>query len=202
MSNTPHIIILAGPNGAGKSTAAPMLLRDTFAVDEFVNADAIAQGLSAFAPESVALEAGKIMITHMRELAAKRSNFAFETTLASRSFVPWLKKLRGTGYQVHLFFLTLPAPESARQRVAARVRFGGHNIPDDIIERRFHAGLRNLFQLYIPVVTSWKILNNEVPEHPLGIAKGEGYDAVASDQARYDRLKAEYCYDSQSQKKS
>lgn len=159
----PHIIILAGPNGSGKSTTAPVLLRDTLAVDEFVNEDAIAQGLSAFAPESVALEAGKIMLRRLRELAQKRSNFAFETTLASRSFAPWLKKLRDAEYQIHLLFLALPDMQSARERVAVRVKLGGHNIPDDIIKRRFNAGLRNLFQLYIPIVTSWKILDNSVP---------------------------------------
>jgi predicted ABC-type ATPase len=107
-SKQPHVIILAGPNGAGKSTTAPVLLRDTFAVDEFVNADAIAQGLSAFAPESAALEAGKIMLRRLRELAQRRSNFAFETTLASRSFAPWLKKLRDTGYR--FIFFSSPCP--------------------------------------------------------------------------------------------
>lgn len=88
MSKVPRVIILAGPNGAGKSTSAPMLLRDTFSVDEFVNADAIAQGLSAFRPESVALEAGRIMLNRLHELADKRADFAFETTLASRTFAP------------------------------------------------------------------------------------------------------------------
>ena len=96
--NVPQIIILAGPNGAGKSTTAPLLLRDTFAVDEFVNADAIAYGLCAFAPETAALEAGKIMLKRLRELAAKRVSFAFETTLATRAFAPWLAKLSRTGY--------------------------------------------------------------------------------------------------------
>ncbi len=124
-SKQPHVIILAGPNGAGKSTTAPVLLRDTFAVDEFVNADAIAQGLSAFAPESAALEAGKIMLRRLRALAQRRSNFAFETTLASRSFASWLAKLRDTGYRVHLLFLTLPDVQSAQNRVAVRVKLGG-----------------------------------------------------------------------------
>ena len=193
----PHIIILAGPNGAGKSTTAPVLLRDTFAVDEFVNADAIAQGLSAFAPEKVSLEAGKIMLKRLRELAERRSNFAFETTLASRSFAPWIEKLRKTGYQVHLLFLTLPDAQSARERVAVRVKLGGHNIPNDIIQRRFNAGLRNLFQLYMPIVTSWKILDNSIPGHPLDVAEGSGYNnIVVANKVWYERLKAEYAHDS------
>ncbi|MCD7896490.1 MAG: zeta toxin family protein [Planctomycetaceae bacterium] len=194
----PHIIILAGPNGAGKSTTAPVLLRDTFAVEEFVNADAIAQGLSAFAPERVALEAGKIMLKRLRELAQKRGSFAFETTLASRSFAPWLKRLRDTGYQVHLLFLTLPDARSAIERVAVRVKLGGHHIPSEVIERRFKAGLRNLFQLYIPIATSWKILDNSVPGHPLDVAEGGGYNHIVTmNAALYEKLKMEYGHDNQ-----
>ncbi len=197
-NSQPHVIILAGPNGAGKSTAAPLLLRDTFAVDEFVNADAIAQGLSAFAPERVALEAGKIMLKRLRELAHRRSNFAFETTLASRSFAPWLKALRETGYQVHLLFLALPDAQSALERVARRVKFGGHGIPDDTIRRRFEAGLRNLFQLYIPVVTSWRILDNSLPSHPMDIAEGSAYNkTVVTNAVWFERLQSEYAHDRQ-----
>jgi predicted ABC-type ATPase len=193
----PHIIILAGPNGAGKSTTAPVLLRDTFAVDEFVNADAIAQGLSAYAPENVALEAGKIMLRRLRELTQKRSNFAFETTLASRSFAPWLKKQRDAGYQVHLLFLALPDVQSALGRVAVRVKLGGHNIPDDVVQRRFSAGLRNLFRLYIPVTTSWKILDNSIPGSPLSIAEGCGNNQITvTNSTWYERLKSEYAHDS------
>lgn len=192
----PHIIVLAGPNGAGKSTTAPVLLRDTFAVDEFVNADAIAQGLSAFSPENVALEAGKIMLRRLRDLAQKRSNFAFETTLASRSFAPWLKKQRDTGYRVHLFYLTLPDVQFAIERVAVRVSLGGHNIPDEIVRRRFNAGLKNLFHLYIPIVTTWKIFDNSIPGHPLDVAEGSGYnDVVVTNASYYQRLKSEYSND-------
>src|SRR5579864_6087634 len=104
-SAKPHVIVVAGPNGAGKSTAAPYLLRDALEVREFVNADAIASGLSAFLPDSVAIAAGRIMIARMRHLAKAREDFAFETTLASRSFVPWLAGLQRTGYHVHLLFL-------------------------------------------------------------------------------------------------
>ena len=192
-SKQPHVIILAGPNGAGKSTTAPVLLRDTFAVGEFVNADAIAQGLSAFAPESAALEAGKIMLRRLRELAQRRSNFAFETTLASRSFAPWLAKLRETGYLVHLFFLTLPDVQSAQERVAVRVKLGGHNIPDDIVQRRFKAGLCNLFTLYMPIVTTWKIIDNSVPGRPLDVAERNRYNQIiVTNTAWYERLKTEY----------
>jgi predicted ABC-type ATPase len=188
----PHIVILAGPNGAGKSTIAPVLLRDTFAVDEFVNADAIAQGLSAFAPERVALEAGKIMLKRLRELTDKRSDFAFETTLASRSFAPWLARLRESGYRVHLMFLTLPGVDFAINRVATRVMLGGHAIDEAVIRRRFSAGLKNLFQLYMPVVSSWKIFDNSTPGKPMDIAESDGYTIGMADAERFEKLKADY----------
>ncbi|MDR1535243.1 MAG: zeta toxin family protein [Planctomycetota bacterium] len=188
----PCIIILAGPNGAGKSTTAPILLRDTFAVDEFVNADAIAQGLSAFAPERVALEAGKIMLKRLRELADRRSDFAFETTLASRSFAPWLARLRKSGYRAHLMFLTLPDADFAINRVATRVMLGGHAIDDAVVRRRFSAGLKNFFQLYMPVVSSWKTFDNATPGKPVDIAESDGYTISVADAERFEKLKADY----------
>ena len=100
----PSIIVIAGPNGAGKSTVAPALLRDTLLVNEYVNADVIAQGLSAFAPESAALRAGRVMLGRLHELAEARRTFAFETTLASRSFAPWLARQKRSGYLVNLVF--------------------------------------------------------------------------------------------------
>jgi predicted ABC-type ATPase len=116
----PLVIAVAGPNGAGKSTAAPALLRDALEVREFVNADSIASGLSAFRPETVAISAGRIMLARMRQLAAVRVDFALETMLASRSFVPWLAGLRDDGYMVHLLFLSLRDEGLALPRVAER----------------------------------------------------------------------------------
>ncbi|MDR1110171.1 MAG: zeta toxin family protein [Deltaproteobacteria bacterium] len=165
---------MAGPNGAGKSTTAPMLLRDAFEVEEFVNADAIAQGLSAFAPENVAMDAGLIMLKRLHELAKKLINFAFETTLAARSFAPWLATLMAAGYQSHLMFLALPNVEMAIDRVSLRVTLGGHNIPEYTIKRRFAAGLANFFRLYRSVVSSWMFYDNSSPAHPLLIAQGVG----------------------------
>ena len=113
----PCVVILAGPNGAGKSTAAPELLQGELAVTEFVNADVIARGLSAFDPDRAAIAAGRVMLTRLDELARQRESFAFETTLASRSFAPWLRDLRASGYAVHLFFLWLSSADLAVQRV-------------------------------------------------------------------------------------
>jgi predicted ABC-type ATPase len=156
----PSIVIVAGPNGAGKSTVAPALLHGTLAVDEFVNADVIASGLSAFDPESAAIAAGRVMLARLHELAEQRESFAFETTLASRTFAPWLRNLRATGYQIHLLFLWLPSAEFALDRVADRVRAGGHNVPAETVRRRYQAGLRNLFSLYEPLASAWRLYDS------------------------------------------
>lgn len=156
-SRHPHVVVLSGPNGAGKSTAAPALLKGALGVTEFVNPDVIAQGLSAFEPERVALAAGRIMLTRLRELARQRVDFAFETTLATRRLAPWLADLRRSGYSVHLIFLWLPSADLAVARVADRVRMGGHAVPEATIRRRYATGLRNLFELYQPLATSWRV---------------------------------------------
>jgi predicted ABC-type ATPase len=134
--------VIAGSNGAGKSTLAPALLRDTFGIPEYVNADTIAEGLSAFAPKDASFDAGRVMLERLRNLASARKDFAFETTLASRFYAGWLKELQSQGYRVNLIFLWLRDLEIAIQRVNERVRFGGHSIPEDTIRRRYERGLR------------------------------------------------------------
>jgi predicted ABC-type ATPase len=156
----PQIVTIAGPNGAGKSTTAPFLLPETLGIREFVNADAIALGLSAFAPEKVAFTAGRIMLERLHQLADDRENFAFETTLATRSFAPWIANLRRNGYLFHLIFLWLPSPELAIARVQQRVRRGGHHVPEETIRRRYDVGLRNFFKLYRPLTDSWRFYDN------------------------------------------
>jgi predicted ABC-type ATPase len=168
----PKIVILAGPNGAGKSTSAAKLLRGALKVDEFVNADTIAQGLSAFAQDRVAFQAGRIMLARLAELAAARSSFGFETTLASRTYAPWLAELRASGYKVHIVFLWLSSPDEAVARVAERVRAGGHDVPEPTIRRRYDAGLKNLVTLYMPLADSWQLLNNSQVRSPRPIAIG------------------------------
>lgn len=156
----PSVVVLAGPNGAGKSTTAPALLQGALGVTEFVNADDIARGLSAFNVEGAALAAGRVMLARLRELAHQRISFAFETTLASRSFAPWLANLKREGYTVHILFLWLPSPEFAIDRVAARVRQGGHSIAVEIVRRRYHAGVRNFFDLYQAVASDWRVYDS------------------------------------------
>jgi predicted ABC-type ATPase len=171
---SPTVIVIAGPNGAGKSTAAPVLLPRTLGVLEFVNADVIARGLSAFQSESVAMQAGRIMLQRLEELAANRMNFAFETTLSSRTFAPWLEKLRASGYSFVLLYLWLPDSEMAITRVLERVRQGGHNVPEDTIRRRYRRGLVNFFTLYQGIADEWHFYDNSVAKRPCLLASGSG----------------------------
>ena len=168
----PKAVVLCGPNGAGKSTSAARLLRGALKVDEFVNADTIAQGLSAFAQDRVAFQAGRIMRRRLRELAATGISFGFETTLASRSYAAWLKQLQAAGYEIHLLFLWLPTPEVAVARVADRVRLGGHDVPEATIRRRYAAGLANLRSIYMPLANSWKLIDNTLADRSPVIAAG------------------------------
>jgi predicted ABC-type ATPase len=169
--------MIAGPNGAGKSTTAPDLLRHALRVQEFVNADPIAAGLSGLHPERAALAAGRVMLARLKTLAQLRADFAFETTLASRTFAPWLDELRASGYRAHLAFLSLSSIELALERVAERVRLGGHDVPPDVVRRRFTAGLRNVFSIYRQRVDSWQMYDNSGLTHRL-IASGRSDGTV------------------------
>lgn len=156
----PHLIIIAGSNGAGKSTAAPALLKDALHVDDFVNADVIAQGLCAYQPEKAAIQAGRVMLERIHGLASELANFAFETTLASRTFSTWIPQLKKQGYQFHLIFLWLENVELAVLRVKERVKTGGHSVPEATIKRRYIAGLKNFFNLYSSLADSWQFYDN------------------------------------------
>lgn len=157
----PDVVVIAGPNGAGKSTAAPALIAERLGIGEFVNADVIASGLSARAPESVAVEAGRIMLRRLQQLARESKSFSFETTLASRSFAPWIARLRRDhGYRFHLIYLWVPDASQSVARVASRVRAGGHFVPDDVVRRRYERGLANFFGLYSPIADSWEMFDN------------------------------------------
>lgn len=169
---TPQLIVIAGPNGAGKSTLAPFLLRDALGLTEFVNADTLAAGLSAFRPERVAIEAGRIMLKRLHSLAEQRASFAFESTLASRSYPPWIRQLLEQGYEFHLMFLWLRDVEIAIERVKERVRLGGHDIPEAVIRRRYLAGIRNFFEFYQPIARSWLVYDNSDSTGPVQIARG------------------------------
>jgi predicted ABC-type ATPase len=176
---SPKVVVLAGPNGAGKSTSAAKLLLGALQVAEFVNADTIAQGLSAFAQDRVAFQAGRIMLARLHELAAAHTNFGFETTLASRSYATWLAELRSAAYEVHLVFLWLPSADIACARVAERVRAGGHDVAEDVIRRRYLAGLRNLFSLYMRLVDTWQVIDNSDRGRPSYLIAAGGRESSA-----------------------
>lgn len=185
----PLVVLLAGPNGAGKSTSAAQLLRGALAVEEFVNADTIAQGLSAYRPEAAAVAAGRVMLERLRFLATARRDFAFETTLAGLGHARWLRQLRSSGYRAHLVFLALPSAALAVARVAERVRQGGHHVPDAVVGRRYGAGLRNLFASYMPTVDAWQVYENSDLRGPRLIASGAaGKPPAIADLIAWKRL--------------
>lgn len=156
----PKLYIVAGCNGAGKTTGSISILPEILNCREFVNADMIASGLSPFNAESVAFAAGRIMLQRLDELLIEGTDFAFETTLSSRSYIRLIKKAREYGYRITLLFFWLESPDMARDRVAARVSKGGHNIPSDIIGRRYYRGIKNLYDYYLSVCDNWIIVNN------------------------------------------
>ena len=159
IKQSPAIYIIAGPNGAGKTTFSKQFLPTFVKCREFLNADLIAAGLSPFAPERQNVRAAELMRERMERLIEKRESFAFETTLAARTYAQKIRGWQGIGYVVHLFFLWLPSAELAVQRVANRVTQGGHNIIEPDIRRRYRRGLKNLIDLYLPLVDSAEVLD-------------------------------------------
>lgn len=166
-----RIIIIAGPNGAGKTTFALEYLPNEANCPLFVNADLIAEGLSPFAPDFVAVRAGRLMLEEIQRHARSGVSFAFETTLAGRRYAQLIPRWQGTGYRVHLIFLRLENEEVAIERVAVRVSQGGHSVPEEIIRRRFKQGIRNFEGIYRGLVDSWQIYDNS-GEHSLLIGEG------------------------------
>jgi predicted ABC-type ATPase len=185
----PLVVLLAGPNGAGKSTAAARLLRGAYAVEEFVNADTIATGLSAYRPESAAVAAARVMLGRLRYLAHEKRDFAFETKLAGRGHAARVSELRNAGYQAHIVFLWLPDEDLAVARVADRVRQGGHDVPEDVIRRRYRVGLHNLFSVYLPLMDSWQVYDNSDVAGPRLIAAcDQASILVVADPGAWERL--------------
>ncbi len=156
----PNLYIIAGCNGAGKTTASFTILPDILGCKEFVNADNIAYGISPFNVEGVAIEAGKIMLRRIEELLGEGADFAIETTLATRSYVSLVRRAQAMGYTVKVLYIWLESPDLALKRVSERVKRGGHNIPPDVVERRYYKGISNLFSLFMPVCDAWILADN------------------------------------------
>ena len=157
-----RLYIIAGCNGAGKTTASFTILPDILECREFVNADEIAKGLSPFQPEKVAFEAGRIMLHRIDELISAGETFAFETTLATKSYRTTIREAKEKGFYVTLLFFWLNVVDLAVERVKTRVREGGHNIPEDVIRRRYRNGIKNLFEIYLPIVDEATIFDNSL----------------------------------------
>jgi len=154
------IIIIAGPNGAGKTTFARDFLPAEAQTLRFINADLIAAGLAPFNPESASFKAGRLMLQEIDDCVHAGHSFAFETKLSGLSYLKKITAWHHLGYEVKLWFLSLPNDDVAVSRVALRVLQGGHNIPEDIIRRRFKAGLENFLERYSMVVDSWALFDN------------------------------------------
>lgn len=187
-SDSPTIIVIGGPNGAGKSTIAPGLLAH-LGVNTFVNADTIARGLSALHPENRAFEAGRIMLRELHRLGDARESFAFESTLASRTFAPWLRRLSSVGYRFVLGYVWVQNPDISIQRVAARVQTGGHDVPEADIRRRWPRSLRNFWNLYLPLADHWYVYDNSSAGRSIRVACGDRNQTMTVfDQPRWDLL--------------
>ncbi|MBI3829711.1 MAG: zeta toxin family protein [Planctomycetes bacterium] len=183
----PTVYIIAGCNGAGKTTFANTLLPQYAGCAEFVNADLIAKGLSPFNSEGVSLQAGKVMLRRLRELAEKGLDFAFETTLAGRSYLPFLRDLKTRGYILRLFFLWVPNPSTAIERVADRVAKGGHHIPPEDVRRRHSKSIQNLLQVYGQLMDHWMLFDNT--DRSRLIAYWECSQLIVIDAAIYSQIK-------------
>jgi len=165
----PRVMIFAGANGAGKSTHAEPILK-ALGISTFVNADYIARGLSGLNTESVNFEAGRIMLKRLHDLADAKEDFAFESTLSSRTFAFFLRKLKAEGYSISIFYFTLSDARLAYRRVRHRVKLGGHDIPQKVITRRFYRSLNNFFNLYLPLADTWIVFDNSTGKTATSIA--------------------------------
>lgn len=183
-----HLYIISGPNGAGKTTASYSVLPKILQCKEFVNADEIARGLSPFNPDSVAIQAGRLMLERISELLQRNESFSIETTLSTRSYVHLVEKAHRQGYEVTLLYFWLKSPDQAIQRVAERVAKGGHDIPKNIIVRRYREGLENLFNLYMPVVDTWLLINNGEMPRTIIATGGKEQETIVEEQEHYKKI--------------
>lgn len=177
-----QLFVIAGPNGAGKTTFATKFLPEYAEVDDFVNADLIARGLSPFAPEKEAISAGKLFLKRIENLVEEEKSFGLETTLSGKSYQSFFRRIKAKGYRIQLFFLWLPKPDLALQRVADRVKQGGHFIPDKDVKRRYFRGIKNFWTVYRPLLDNWIIFDNS-EAHMKKVAFGTAETMKVEDQA-------------------
>ncbi len=186
--DNPLVVVLGGINGAGKTTASLILLGDKLAKMPFVNADAIARGLNAAAPEQAAFEAGRVMLAQLNELAGNRADFAFETTLSGRAYIPFLRRLRAAGYRVELHYYWLQSPEMSVERVRIRVQSGGHHIPEETIRKRFRKSLTNFWNDYRLLADHWAMYTNWEDGPSLTASGSLAGEPVVANAERFQRF--------------
>ena len=184
-----HLYIIAGCNGAGKTTASMTILPKSLLVKEFVNAGEIAKGLSPFNPEGVAIEAGRLMLERINYLLDKEESFSIETTLATRSYINLIRNAHKRGYIVNIIYFWLESPELAINRVAERVSKGGHNIPTDIILRRYSKGINNLFNLFMDEVDVWTIYDNSLSKRERIAFGGKDIKTIVNNNNKFSKIK-------------
>lgn len=185
------LYIIAGCNGAGKTTASFTILPEILDCKEFVNADEIAKGLSPFQPEKAGIEAGRVMLNRIKHLLSAHENFAFETTLSTRSYVRLIETAKNLNYDVTCLFFWLESESLAVSRVATRVKEGGHNIPKETIIRRYHKGLKNFFDLYLPILDNWLFVNNSGETYEV-VAEGTSSELSLHNSQQWISLKTKY----------
>ncbi|MBQ2589239.1 MAG: zeta toxin family protein [Prevotella sp.] len=184
-----NLYIISGCNGAGKTTASYTVLPEILNCKEFVNADEIARGLSPFNPESVAIEAGRLMLQRIDFLLEKDTSFSIETTLSTKTYINLVRRAQEKGFSVRILFFWLNSPELAIRRVAERVAKGGHNIPEPIIRRRYTAGLKNLFNLFMDQVDYWDIYDNsDYPRKQIACG-GKNAKTIINEDILFNQLK-------------
>lgn len=186
-TNPPRVVIFAGPNGAGKSTHADAILA-ALGIETFVNADYIARGLSGRNTDAVAFEAGRIMLRRLRQLGDSKADFAFESTLSSRTFVRFLKLLKKQGYSVAIYYFSLANAQLAVRRVKLRVAMGGHHVPTDVVKRRFIRSLNNFFALYAPLADEWTMFDNSAPPQARQIASQSADQLIVTENTTWHKL--------------
>lgn len=184
---TPTCWIIAGPNGAGKTTFALEYLPQVAGCRHFINADLIAAGLAPLAPERELLAASRIFLREIEVRVMAREDFAFETTLAGRTYVRLVDRLRRDGWHVELIYLALPSAEMSRLRVAERVAHGGHAVPLADIERRFPRSLRHLLDDFSHRVDRCTCFMND-GENPVLVFEQCGADRDIVHADYYQRL--------------
>ena len=187
-----NLYIIAGCNGAGKTTASFTILPEILNCKEFVNADEIAKGLSPFQPEKISFEAGRIMLKRINELLISNDNFAFETTLATKSYKTKVIDAQNKKYTVTLLFFWLQNVELAIERVKTRVIEGGHNIETEVIKRRYINGIKNLFQIYLTIVDEVMIFDNSGEKPELIAEKTLKSKLNVLNPIKFNKLKEQY----------